>query len=250
MVADMAGVKARAGRCPGFYDPGGGLLSQNCCAAEGCRQPTVRIFSLHEPCHRKDLRRRPGRGESRRFGQAKALATLRGTPMASWGVRALRAAGLAVGFVSDQEGVEAALGVPVRPDREAGLGPIGGLWTALQWAEEPGDDGVLLLRCDLPLMSEAMLRTVLGWSARAAAVVPMGPEGPAPSRCARCTEPRARRRSSTGSAPKTGPCAGWQRLSFIGEEAVAEVSDPRVSFLNVNTVEDRDRAETLLDSQP
>ena len=37
---------------------------------------------------------------------------------------------------------------------------------------------------------------------------------------------------------------------FIGEEAVAEVSDPRVAFLNVNTVEDRDHAETLLDSQP
>ncbi len=31
-----------------------------------------------------------------------------------------------------EEGVEAALGVPPRPDLEAGLGPVGGLGTALQ----------------------------------------------------------------------------------------------------------------------
>ena len=190
-------------------------------------------------------------GESRRFGQAKALATLRGAPMASWGVRALRAAGLAVGVVSDEEGVEAALGVPARPDLDAGLGPIGGLWTALQWAQERGDDGVLLLGCDMPLVNQAMLRTVLGWSARAAAVVPMGSEGPEPlcalyrATCASEVERRLRSkdRSLRGLAEAIGAV-------FIGEEAVAEVSDPRVAFLNVNTVEDRDRAETLLDSWP
>jgi len=190
-------------------------------------------------------------GESRRFGQAKALATLRGAPMASWGVRALRAAGLAVGVVSDEEGVEAALGVPARPDLDAGLGPIGGLWTALQWAQERGDDGVLLLGCDMPLVTEAMLRTVLGWSARATAVVPMGSEGPEPlcalyrAACASEVEHRLRSkdRSMRGLAEAIGAV-------FIGEEALSQVSDPRVAFLNVNTVEDRDRAETLLDSRP
>ena len=45
--------------------------------------------------------------------------------MASWAVGALQAAGLAVGVVSNAEGVEAALGVPARPDLEVGLGPIG-----------------------------------------------------------------------------------------------------------------------------
>ena len=190
-------------------------------------------------------------GESRRFGQAKALATLRGAPMASWGVRALRAAGLAVGVVSDEEGVEATLGVPARPDLEAGLGPIGGLWTALRWAQERGDDGVLLLGCDMPLVSEAMVRTVLGWSARAAAVVPMGSEGPEPLcalyRLACASEVEHRLRSKDRSLRGLVDAIG---AVFIGEEAVAEVSDPRVAFLNVNTAEDRVRAETLLDSQP
>ncbi len=84
-------------------------------------------------------------GESRRFGRSKVLVPISGAPMASWGVRTLRAAGLSVGVISDEEGVEAALGLPARPDLEAGLGPIGGLWTALRWASERGDDGVLLL---------------------------------------------------------------------------------------------------------
>ena len=66
-------------------------------------------------------------GKSRRFGQSKVFVPLAGEPLASWGVRALQAAGLPVGVVSDEEGVEAVLGVPARPDLEAGLGPIGGV---------------------------------------------------------------------------------------------------------------------------
>ncbi len=187
-------------------------------------------------------------GKSRRFGVSKVLAPLSGAPMATWGVRALQAAGLPVGVISDEEGVEAALGLPARPDLEAGLGPIGGLWTALQWASERGDDGVLLLGCDMPLVSEDLLRTILAWSDVAPAVVPVGPEGPEPL-CAlyrsTCT-PEVERmlhsddRSLRGLAEAVG-------AAFIGEDAVARVADAQTTFLNVNTVQERDRAEDLLD---
>ena len=108
---------------------------------------------------------------------------------------------------------------------------------------------MLLLGCDMPLVSEAMVGTVLSWSARATVVVPMGSEGPEPLcalyrlACASEVERRLRSedRSLRGLVGAIGPV-------FIGEEAVAEVSDPRVAFLNVNTAEDRDRAETLLES--
>jgi len=65
-------------------------------------------------------------GESRRFGGPKVLAPLSGAPMASWGLDVLESAGLTVGLISDEEGVEAALGLPARPDLEAGLGPMAG----------------------------------------------------------------------------------------------------------------------------
>ena len=189
-------------------------------------------------------------GQSRRFGQAKVLAALGGAPMASWGVRALQGAGLSVGVVSDEEGVEAALGIPARPDLVAGLGPMGGLWTALQWAQERGDDGVLLLGCDMPLVNEAVLRTVLSWSDTAPAVVPLGSKGAEPlcalyrAACTSVVEHRLRSKdlSLHGLAEAVGAV-------FIGEEAVAAVTDPCAAFLNVNTVKDRDRAERFLDAR-
>ena len=187
-------------------------------------------------------------GKSRRFGRSKVLEPLAGAPMASWGVRALQAVGLPVGVVSDEDGVEAALGVPARSDLEADLGPIGGLWTALQWASERGDHGVLLLGCDMPLVSEAMLRTILDWSDPAPAVVPVGSEGPEPlcalyrSTCAAEVERRLHSddRSLRGLAEALG-------AAFIGRDAVARVADAQITFLNVNTVSERDLAEELLD---
>ena len=188
-------------------------------------------------------------GTSRRFGHSKVLAPLSGAPMASWGVRTLQAADLPVGVVSDEEGVEVALGVPTRPDLEAGLGPIGGLWTALQWARERGDHGVLLIGCDMPLLNEALVRTVVGWSDAAPAVVPMGTKGPEPL-CAlyrsTCTpEVEGRLRSEDQSLRGLAEAVG---AAFISQDAVAEVADPRNAFLNVNTTAERDRAETLLAS--
>lgn len=167
--------------------------------------------------------------------------------MASWGVRALQTAGLPVGVISDEDGVEAVLGVPVRADLEAGLGPIGGLWTALQWARERGDDGVMLLGCDMPLVSEALLRTVLGWSDDAPTVIPLGSDGPEPlcalyrATCTATVEHRLHSEdlSMHGLARALGAV-------FIGEDAVAQIADPKIDFLNVNTVKERDRAEHLL----
>jgi molybdopterin-guanine dinucleotide biosynthesis protein A len=189
-------------------------------------------------------------GKSRRFGRPKALATLGGAPMASWGMRALQAADLPVVVISDEDGVEAVLGVPVRPDLEPGLGPLGGLWTALQWASERGDDGVLLLGCDMPLVSEALVRTVLGWSADAPAVVPVGSDGPEPlcalyrGACRTTVEDRLHSEdlSMQGLAQAIG-------AAFIDEDAVAGVADPKIDFLNVNTANEQDRAEPLLEAR-
>ncbi len=168
--------------------------------------------------------------------------------MASWSVRVLQAAGLPVGVISHEDGA-ADLGVLARPDLEPGLGPIGGLWTALQWAEERGDDGVLLLGCDMPLVSEALIRTVLGWSRAAPAVVPLSLNGPEPLcalyRSACAAEVEHRLQSDDRSLRSLVQVIG---TVFIGEDAVAEVIDPETGFLNVNTEKEWDRAERLLTS--
>lgn len=188
-------------------------------------------------------------GNSRRFGQPKVLAPLAGSPMGAWGIRALQATGLDVGVISATEGVGAALGVPARADLVVGLGPIGGLWTALRWAEERGDDGVLLLGCDMPLVNEPLLRAIVGWSDTARAVVPIGSAGLEPL-CAlyrsTCTaEVESRLHSEDLSLQGLARAVG---ATFIGEEVVAGVTDPRQAFLNVNTTEDKDLVERLLQS--
>ena len=110
---------------------------------------------------------------------------------------------------------------------------------------------MLLLGCDMPLVSEALLRTVLGWSAAAPAVVPLASDGPEPlcalyrAACASTVEDRlhSEDQSLRGLAEAVGAV-------FIGEDVIAEVTDPKIGFLNVNTVRELDRAERVLEARP
>ncbi len=102
----------------------------------------------------------------------------------------------------------------------------------------------------MPLVSEALLRRVLGWNDQAPAVVPLGPEGPEPlcalyrAACASAVEHRlhSEDRSMRGLARAIGAV-------FIDEGAVAGVVDPKIDFLNVNTVRERNRVEHFLDTR-
>lgn len=186
-------------------------------------------------------------GGSSRYGRPKALAPMAGAPMASWSVAALQAAALPVGVVSAIPEIGSALGVPARPDIEPGRGPLGGLWTALEWARERGDDGVFLLGCDMPLIGEALIQLVLGRPGDALAVAPIGSEGPEPM-CALY-------RAACVPAVKEGLRSADQSLhallkavdaDLVERDAVASVTDPEVSFWNVNTEADGIRAGELL----
>lgn len=113
-------------------------------------------------------------GASRRFGSDKALAPLgpgsysaeKGTTgkaresfptMGAKIVAELRAAGadpvVAVGGSAGH-----ALGVPVVPDQEPGLGPLAGLASVLVWA---GRGTVLVVPCDLPLLESQHLSLLI-----------------------------------------------------------------------------------------
>lgn len=117
-------------------------------------------------------------GESRRFGSEKALFPLGGRTMAAWALKALEPWTSGQVVITNDGKVAEALGVPGRPDRIPGLGPLGGLHTALTWAREEGRGGVLLLACDLPLVTGELVGRILRrWPSDALAVVP-GSHGP------------------------------------------------------------------------
>ena len=92
-------------------------------------------------------------GQSRRMGRDKALLPLGGQTL----IERVLAAAHPLGYPRVIIGEPAAythLKLPVLPDRRPKLGPLGGLYTALDATAAP----VLLLACDLPFLTPDFLR--------------------------------------------------------------------------------------------
>jgi len=189
-------------------------------------------------------------GVSRRFGRPKARAEIDGSSLAERSVGTLQSAGLPVGMVTADEDLAKSLGVPSRRDIEAGLGPLGGLWTALEWAEERRETAVFLLGCDMPLVTSDLVRLVMDRSGPAVAAAPMGRPGGVQPLCALYTLaclPEVRKRALSEDRSLHGLLSAVEAVE-IGEGEVGSVSDPATVFWNVNTEADGVRAAELLSS--
>ncbi len=106
------------------------------------------------------------------MGRTKSLIRISGTPMGQIVAEALTAGGCApVAIV----GGDAGFGCDLVTDRYPGEGPLGGVLTALEHFEHvSGVSHVLVAACDLPLLDEQTVRTLLAAAAAtpaAAAVV-------------------------------------------------------------------------------
>jgi molybdopterin-guanine dinucleotide biosynthesis protein A len=113
-------------------------------------------------------------GQSRRMGCNKALLELGSSTVLERVIAA--AAPLATDFllITSQTDAFARFGLPLYPDLRTGLGPIGGLYTALEQAPSPV---VLLLACDLPFVKTEFLSFLLQGLQDHQAVVPRSAEG-------------------------------------------------------------------------
>jgi molybdenum cofactor guanylyltransferase len=120
-------------------------------------------------------------GRSRRMGRDKAFLPLAGKPMLARVADAARPLVACVSVVADAGAEYGTFGVAVVPDARAGrCGPLAGIETALTHAETPY---VLILACDLPLVSTEFLRLLLARRG-AAAVVPESAPGRRSGVCA------------------------------------------------------------------
>lgn len=129
-------------------------------------------------------------GASHRFGSNKALAPFRGEPMAVRAVRTVREVCDRVALVGAGPEVVRAVArtvpdVQTVADRTPGAGPLGGLHAALHRAREEGCTGVLLLACDMPLVSSALASRVVeaGTGGDRPAAVPVASDGRAQPLC-------------------------------------------------------------------
>ena len=183
-------------------------------------------------------------GEGRRFGGPKAEAPVSGVPMVERATALLR--GVAGEVVVVTSRALAAPPAPVVPDRVPGMGPLGGLDAALRRAARHGYDGVLLVACDLPLLTPDLVERVAASLGEHAAVAPAREGGGVEPLCAAYRVeilPVVERR--LGEDDRSLHALFREVGGHVLLPAGAPGPDP---FLNVNTPDELARAEEALAS--
>lgn len=209
-------------------------------------------------------------GRNTRYGAHKALARVGGEPIVDRVRRGLEEATGRVVLIANEPDVYREVGLPMRPDARADLGPLGGIHAALLWARESGAAGAVAVACDMPFVPAELLR----WLAAAGEESGAGDDpthGPAPAPTETAKPPPdvvvPESASRRGLEPLCGfysvRCvepiearadAGDRRMIGFYEDVrvrtlplsrVRTLGDPEVLFMNVNTPEERERAEAL-----
>ncbi len=184
-------------------------------------------------------------GSSTRMGRDKALLELGGVPMAS------RLADL-VSPLAEQVTIigppQAFTELPIRvhPDDEPGLGPLGGIATALRYCKQPW---AMVLGCDLPFLSRAWLADLKRRAAESSAdvLLPFNERGQAEPLCAMY-------RKAAGETIRTALARGARKVTDgltelhvenIPASEWKEFDSGGLLFKNMNTPEDYEQARAI-----
>jgi molybdopterin-guanine dinucleotide biosynthesis protein A len=94
-------------------------------------------------------------GQSRRMGEDKGLKLFLGRPLIQWVMDRLTGIADEVLVTTNNPEKYTFLGIPLVADLVTGVGPLGGLYTALGSASSPN---VAVVACDMPFASAALLK--------------------------------------------------------------------------------------------
>jgi len=187
-------------------------------------------------------------GRSRRFGADKATAMLAGRPLTEWAAVSLRGAADPILLLGGDEQLAERLALEWLPDAYPDAGPMSGVAAGLGRARELGRSGLLVLACDLPLVTSAVLRAIVAAAGPGVeAVVPTpGPSALMEPLCAwygTAALPQAEAYLAAGERSMHGLIA---RLEARFLPCAAQSEDGEPLFLNVNTPQELARAEGWL----
>jgi molybdopterin-guanine dinucleotide biosynthesis protein A len=189
-------------------------------------------------------------GVSRRLGRNKAVEPLGGQPL----IRRVfdRLAEVTAQTVVVVAGLEQAEVLPlpdsvlVVEDAYPNCGSLGGIFTGLSAAEA---DWGLVVACDMPFLNYELLAHILSLRGGYDAVVPVLDGRPEPTHAAyskACLPPIERRLEA-----RELKIAGFfddVRVRLVPEDEVDRLDPDHLSFLNVNTQEDLERANVLVEA--
>ena len=184
-------------------------------------------------------------GKSRRYGRNKALEIFQGEPLIDRQLRKVQSLFTEVLVITNEPGDYLHLEVTLLRDVIPGLGPLGGIYTGLLFAQ---GKSVFVTACDMPFLQPAVVKHMVQLSMNNDVVVPQKREGLEPLHAiysARCL-PHIKKMLERGE---------FQVISFFPAVKVCRLSqeelqklDPHgLSFFNINTPDDMERARKLLD---
>jgi molybdopterin-guanine dinucleotide biosynthesis protein A len=185
-------------------------------------------------------------GQSRRMGREKALVLLAGTPLIEHLLK--KADGLVDEIIvtTNRPRAFAYLGLPLFQDPAPGVGALQGLHTALSAAQ---GNKVLVLACDMPFVQRDLLEHLLQLAGEADIVIPRYQGMYEPLHAvydrAACLPPieealAGGERRVTGFFPKVS-------VLTVEAEDLSRLDPDNLSFFNVNSMADLERAERLIE---
>lgn len=183
-------------------------------------------------------------GQSRRMGRDKGLLPFLGVPLIERVVARVRPLGDDIALITNSPGAYAFLGLPMLPDDAPGLGPLGGVRTALAHSRAPV---VAVAACDMPFVNAGVLRRCCEEleAHSADAAVPASAAGLEPMHAAyrvgACL-PAADAAIARGDL-KMGDFLGQVRAHIVAPEEWGAFDPGGLAFTNVNTPEEFARAE-------
>jgi molybdopterin-guanine dinucleotide biosynthesis protein A len=184
-------------------------------------------------------------GESRRYGRNKALELFQGERLIDRQVRTVGTLFSEVLVITNDPERYLHLDVTIVRDVIPGQGPLGGIYTGLLFAQ---GKSVFVTACDMPFVQPAVVRRMLQLATDYDVIVPEKTEGLEPLHAiysSRCL-PHIEKMLDHGTLQVINffPAVKVYRLS---SEEIGQLDPQGLSFFNINTPNDMDRARELLE---
>jgi molybdopterin-guanine dinucleotide biosynthesis protein A len=189
-------------------------------------------------------------GRNTRYGAAKALERVGDSRIIDRVIAALEQATPDLVLIANDQAAYVSVALPVRGDERPDAGALGGIHAALRWGNEERRAGILAVACDMPFVSGALLAQLVQTAHSTAADV-VAPE----SNSRRGLEPLCAYYSirCLGAIEDALARGDFRMIGFheqvrVHPLPIAEVrrfGEPDILFMNVNTREERERAEEI-----
>lgn len=191
-------------------------------------------------------------GRSRRLGRDKAVEPFGGQPLISRVIGLVQ--GLTDEIVVSVADSDRARALPLDEEHRIAVdiypegGSLGGIYAGLNAA---GSEWGLAVACDMPFLNRKLIEYMMTLRAGHDAVVPMPGDFPEPTHAlySRVCLPPIEARLKANNLKISG-FFDEVRVRYVGEDEVRKFDPELLSFFNVNSSEDLDRAQALMSQQP